>query len=281
MVLIMEMKCTGDKMDRELRALINPQAILIGFAWKQAFASAVVTISGNLKFAPPQVEVLLLALSEAIVVVPAWRWFILPHVMKQEITKALQDAQKELEHEKGGAAMQALQEPLFSSGFGDQTTPLTHEEVIHAMKRLTQEGELREHPAHHDLDELIEEFEKVASRKHTEVKQIKDNPKVKNDVKAKSKVDKCKLCNRYKHPAIMSNGQQDGSSTTAQRPPAAAPSVDVESLRLPSDDLQKCAASLRIQLPELSADIAELRNLANLLNQTPSAREALWSDRSG
>lgn len=156
---ITDLKCTGERVDRELRALIGPLTILIGFAWKQAFVAAVGTVTKQMDFAP--LESLLLALAMASVVVPAWRWFILPVVMHNEVAKALQDAEKEMRHgDVKGTVESLLSEPLL---LPIGRASMKKEDVVAAMKNLLNSGELTNHHRKDDLAMLADLFEKHAN----------------------------------------------------------------------------------------------------------------------
>lgn len=87
----------------------------------------------------------------ALVVVPAWRWFILPVVMEGEVKKAMKDAAAQISHGDKKAAMQSLAEPLMGTG-------MKSHEVLEAMKSLLQ-GELADHPRKEDLSKLAGMFE--------------------------------------------------------------------------------------------------------------------------
>lgn len=72
---------TGDNVDEAIRQIIGAIGILIGFAWEQCFDHA--TMSLSLVMPMPHLSKLLLALFCAVILVPAWRWFILPMVVAE------------------------------------------------------------------------------------------------------------------------------------------------------------------------------------------------------
>lgn len=74
-----DMEFTDDEVDAALRALITSLGILIGFSWERSFDAAVGGLAEQRAFglAPPVIT-LLLAIILASMVVPAWKWYILP-----------------------------------------------------------------------------------------------------------------------------------------------------------------------------------------------------------
>lgn len=87
MDFISDRACTSSAIDSEARSLVGPLSLLIGMGWKQAFVSAIATITARDDFLPPATQTLLMAIVLAIVVVPAWRLYILPVVMEEEVQK--------------------------------------------------------------------------------------------------------------------------------------------------------------------------------------------------
>lgn len=82
---IADMKCTGEAVDREVKAFVGPVALLIGFGWKQAFVGSLTTITARVKYFPPPIQTLGMAFALVLVVVPAWRLYILPTVMNEMV----------------------------------------------------------------------------------------------------------------------------------------------------------------------------------------------------
>lgn len=78
---------------REVQALVAPTSFLIGFSWKQATLDSIVILAKELNMhttlSMHSVE-LLLAIGLTTLIVPAWRWYILPQVMKDTLEKAEQ-----------------------------------------------------------------------------------------------------------------------------------------------------------------------------------------------
>jgi len=109
-----DLEFTGEIVDREIKTLIQPFAILIGFSWKQAFGAATTSITSREQLAPTPLETLFIAVMLAVVVVPAWRMFILPTIMQSEVGKTEVAAQKEgfFELSKGSEALGELSQPL-------------------------------------------------------------------------------------------------------------------------------------------------------------------------
>lgn len=85
---------TDENVDQSLRAFITAFGILIGFAWERSFDTAVTGVAGDgvLPF-PPPVAKLVMAVVLAMIVVPAWKWYILKSALKAE------EEEKELEEE--------------------------------------------------------------------------------------------------------------------------------------------------------------------------------------
>lgn len=83
--LIEDMEYTGDVTDKCTRSMIDSLAILIGFSWEHAFEIGVGVIAeltkGRGVWCPP-VAKFVLAVAVALVVIPAWRLYILKMVLK-------------------------------------------------------------------------------------------------------------------------------------------------------------------------------------------------------
>ncbi|CAK9058275.1 unnamed protein product [Durusdinium trenchii] len=76
-----DMEFTDNEVDSSLRALISSLGILIGFSWERSFDEAVGGLAEGRVFGlPPPVLTLILAIFLASMVVPAWKWYILPVV---------------------------------------------------------------------------------------------------------------------------------------------------------------------------------------------------------
>ncbi|CAJ1329413.1 unnamed protein product [Effrenium voratum] len=87
-----DMDFTDDEVDCSLRALITSLGILIGFSWERSFDAAVGGLAENRVFGlPPPILTLILAIILASMVMPAWKWYILPVV----------EANKEESHNRG------------------------------------------------------------------------------------------------------------------------------------------------------------------------------------
>lgn len=97
---------SGETTDKSLMNIIFALATSVGFSWEKCFDIAVTSIaSGSRDKAAMKV---VLAVILAALVVPAWRWFILPNVLemseaiaeenevKKEITKQLQGSEEPL-----------------------------------------------------------------------------------------------------------------------------------------------------------------------------------------
>jgi len=85
--LIEDMEATGEVADKCARTMIQSQAVLIGFAWEHAFDSGVAAIAHLFEDAgywAPFVMKLALAVLVAVVMIPAWRLYILKIVIRFE-----------------------------------------------------------------------------------------------------------------------------------------------------------------------------------------------------
>merc|ERR1719379_1263572 len=67
---------TDARADASIKELIGAIGILVGFGWEQCFDQAVDCLSSALPH--PHLSKLLLALFCVGIVVPAWRWYLLP-----------------------------------------------------------------------------------------------------------------------------------------------------------------------------------------------------------
>mmetsp|Transcript_90673 Transcript_90673/g.180312 ORF Transcript_90673/g.180312 Transcript_90673/m.180312 type:complete len:972 (+) Transcript_90673:67-2982(+) len=83
--LIEDMEATGEVTDKCTRSMIDSLAILIGFSWEHAFERGVKVIAATTRSRGnwcPAIAKFLLAISVALVVIPAWRLYILKMVLK-------------------------------------------------------------------------------------------------------------------------------------------------------------------------------------------------------
>lgn len=81
--LLVDMDCTGDDIDHALIMVIGAVGILIGFSWEQCFDEAILSVAS---VAPDDTELLIrvfLTVFCIMVIVPAWKWWILPMVQKE------------------------------------------------------------------------------------------------------------------------------------------------------------------------------------------------------
>eukprot|EP00928_Gymnodinium_smaydae_P087004 TRINITY_DN7136_c0_g1_i1.p1 TRINITY_DN7136_c0_g1~~TRINITY_DN7136_c0_g1_i1.p1 ORF type:complete len:531 (-),score=142.89 TRINITY_DN7136_c0_g1_i1:100-1692(-) len=81
---------------RSVRSLVLALGILVGFAWEKSFDIAMedVAHSGRLFGIPPTLTTYIMGIVLCVVVLPAWRWYILPKTVEEE-------AEKEPEESKG------------------------------------------------------------------------------------------------------------------------------------------------------------------------------------
>jgi len=80
-----DLECTGERFDRALRQMVAPISVFIGFGWKGAFAAAGTTLVQDIHLFSPPLENLLMTLILLSFVLPAWRMYILPVVMLDEL----------------------------------------------------------------------------------------------------------------------------------------------------------------------------------------------------
>eukprot|EP00747_Dinoflagellata_sp_TGD_P132200 gnl/TRDRNA2_/TRDRNA2_175058_c1_seq1.p1 gnl/TRDRNA2_/TRDRNA2_175058_c1~~gnl/TRDRNA2_/TRDRNA2_175058_c1_seq1.p1 ORF type:complete len:515 (+),score=77.50 gnl/TRDRNA2_/TRDRNA2_175058_c1_seq1:110-1654(+) len=80
---IADSDCTGDEVDKGVRQVISAFGILVGFAWERCFDKAIEHLASVFSETARHLVVFLLAMSCAIIVVPAWRLYILPMVLKE------------------------------------------------------------------------------------------------------------------------------------------------------------------------------------------------------
>jgi len=79
--LIADMDCTGQKTDKAIIQIIKAIGILVGFGWEQCFDEAVESISAVMP--QPHVAKMFLALFCVAVIVPAWKWYLLPMAIQE------------------------------------------------------------------------------------------------------------------------------------------------------------------------------------------------------
>eukprot|EP00929_Paragymnodinium_shiwhaense_P084392 TRINITY_DN45116_c0_g1_i1.p1 TRINITY_DN45116_c0_g1~~TRINITY_DN45116_c0_g1_i1.p1 ORF type:complete len:556 (-),score=85.87 TRINITY_DN45116_c0_g1_i1:226-1893(-) len=87
--VLVGLDCTGPKFDQELRHLMTPLSVLVGFAWQAALNAAVAEVTDDVHVLPKPVETLIIATMLILVVVPVWRLRLLPNSpsMKTELAK--------------------------------------------------------------------------------------------------------------------------------------------------------------------------------------------------
>jgi len=99
-----DLDCTGDAADESLSRIILALAIGIGFAWEKCFDMAVTSIADATS--RPAWSKVGLAVLLASVVIPAWRWFILPDVL--EMAAALKQEDEEAKRNSGSVHHQDM-----------------------------------------------------------------------------------------------------------------------------------------------------------------------------
>eukprot|EP00425_Heterocapsa_triquetra_P039720 CAMPEP_0195074700 /NCGR_PEP_ID=MMETSP0448-20130528/17741_1 /TAXON_ID=66468 /ORGANISM="Heterocapsa triquestra, Strain CCMP 448" /LENGTH=603 /DNA_ID=CAMNT_0040106989 /DNA_START=61 /DNA_END=1869 /DNA_ORIENTATION=- len=79
-----DLDSTSAKVDKSIRSLVGALGILVGFSWEDCFDVAVANVAAKVDFIPDAITKLLLSLVLSALVLPAWRWYILPVVLKME-----------------------------------------------------------------------------------------------------------------------------------------------------------------------------------------------------
>lgn len=120
-----------------IRNIIRSIGFLVGFCWEQAFSRGIERISSlrngghheHFKVEKPWLTELMIALVIAVVVAPAWSWYIVPKLMHMQQTK-----QKEFEQEHAAVMGQGqnMMSVLSPAEFFN-TAPFSNEEVNSTM----------------------------------------------------------------------------------------------------------------------------------------------------
>lgn len=134
---------TDEDVDASIRQLIDALGILIGFAWEKSFDAAVVGISSRVHALPACVTKLLLSILICGTVIPAWRWYILPKLLKlgvfgAEIAEARGgNTGEQLDDESGDAKAAAIPEASAKPSKKGLQQPLLLPEEQDAAARQT------------------------------------------------------------------------------------------------------------------------------------------------
>lgn len=129
---------------RALRTLARALGMLIGFGWEKAFDKAIATVSSFAKKdLDPVMLKLFLAVTLSALVVPAWRWFILPTVIKfdeedEMLFEAEMDARQEAAQEFN--ALKAQQDAAEEDGSSVPEAP--DEQVRHDVLNELQRAKI-------------------------------------------------------------------------------------------------------------------------------------------
>lgn len=86
-------------------SLVQPLSLLVGFSWADTYAHALVTITMNTHWASTAVETIVLAVAFSVLVVPAWRWHVLPNTMRKDIQELLLREQQKAQQQVAGDSM--------------------------------------------------------------------------------------------------------------------------------------------------------------------------------
>ncbi|CAJ1371092.1 unnamed protein product [Effrenium voratum] len=81
-----DLDATGDEVDHAIIQVIGGFSILVGFAWEQCFDRAIEVIAADQQrynLVPPMITKLVLAAACICIIIPAWRKWILPMVLRE------------------------------------------------------------------------------------------------------------------------------------------------------------------------------------------------------
>ncbi|CAK0819070.1 unnamed protein product [Prorocentrum cordatum] len=161
-----DLECTGETFDEELYAFCPCIAILIGFSWKQAFTTSVGTLTQQTHYLDPAIETLILTACLVTVVIPAWKWYILPVILEPELAaikktmpdvenlegenavrlaiagtaqydvKAMQEAEEQRDPSRAAGLHAALLQKRDTSAPGDELLRRRNEELEMAIARI-------------------------------------------------------------------------------------------------------------------------------------------------
>jgi len=137
-----DLPVTGSHVDAIIRAVVRALGILIGFSWEKSFDTAVVEVSGFVKVLPDHLVKLVLAVLLVLLVVPAWRLYILPTILMYEKAEEEEEKREEEQKEKeekeekereSEEGFSPLNQPLLASGSPTNSRRLKHK----SMKMLS------------------------------------------------------------------------------------------------------------------------------------------------
>lgn len=115
--VIADSDATSAEIDKAVRGVIKSIAVLIGFSWEKAFDFAVEGLTKEVTIIEHSITKLILASLLAAVVVPAWRWYILPTILEYEEAEEME--RKEEEQAETGPAESSrdldLDQPLLNT----------------------------------------------------------------------------------------------------------------------------------------------------------------------
>jgi len=130
----------GKDANESLEVIIEGLGILVGFSWEQSFDVAVEDITTSAKsLMPPSLSRLLMSIVLIAVVLPAWRYYILP---KEQLLKEVR--KDEGKHEKEfREGLLALQDQFFNKRAKEQDLDMMHLQ----LKQMRRDA--HEHHGHH------------------------------------------------------------------------------------------------------------------------------------
>lgn len=152
--LIADADWTDDRVDDAIKQFIKAIGILVGFGWEQCFDQAVGSLSSR---APnPHIAKMVLALFCVAIVVPAWKWFILPMAVRdgwkfgfvvndeeeekwEMIFNNMQEKKKKKQEEEEGSATDVYQQladgPVKESSKEPAKVPVASGTELQALQR--------------------------------------------------------------------------------------------------------------------------------------------------
>jgi len=232
-----DLEATDEAVDKALRTGVQALAILIGFSWEKAFDDAVVSITAAVTVVPRSLMRLVLAVVLAGVVIPAWRFYILPIIYD---FKSSDMEEKEVAEPAAGSFGEAAK-PLLGSGKMKRSSTRFTGLSAHALHQKCQSYKLR-----------IRELERSTGRKAT--------------LKAKAGLEAVGgtvAAFKRAHARAATSAAKAGSPGKATNGCSTGAAVLDSASR--NEVLERRNAELEAALGGLSEELAELQRLADLL----------------
>eukprot|EP00440_Ansanella_granifera_P073922 gb/GFBE01080215.1/.p1 GENE.gb/GFBE01080215.1/~~gb/GFBE01080215.1/.p1 ORF type:complete len:557 (+),score=144.77 gb/GFBE01080215.1/:1-1671(+) len=148
---------------KHVTRLVQALGILVGFGWEKAFDAAVADMTEQVDVLPPPVTKMILAVVLVAIVVPAWRFFILPTILE-----FMKIEEEEEEEEKEGAEKDAesgsLAEPFLNT---EKAAKRGGKEYV-GLNTAVLKSQLQEAKARHRVLEAERDRHAEAGRAHRE-----------------------------------------------------------------------------------------------------------------